>query len=94
MKKRNLKSLALNKKSISNLNSTGLNGGLAGFTSGCTDGCGPLTATMWNCTEANCTADCDTFVCDTNAFCTYDPGAANPMPHNPNQSPVKPNGRN
>jgi len=58
MKKKNLKGLSLNKKSVSNLNTNDLVGG--GFTAGCTDGCTPFQ-TEWNCTRVggNCTADCD-----------------------------------
>ncbi|WP_298418538.1 class I lanthipeptide [uncultured Kordia sp.] len=82
MKKRNLKSLQLNKKSISKLNHDAINGGALGFTSGCTDGCGSVGgATMWNCTNADCTADCDTFVCDTRELCTYCPGVVGPHPN-------------
>lgn len=39
------------------------------FTSGCTDGCGPLK-TAFNCTQNSCTADCGTNACDTQSFCT------------------------
>jgi len=55
MKKRQLIGLALNKKSISNLNSNAINGG--GFSAGCTDGCSPAQTAL-NCTRANCTDDC------------------------------------
>ncbi|WP_298517108.1 hypothetical protein [uncultured Kordia sp.] len=69
MKKRNLKSLKLNKKSISDLNKDdNLVGGA--FTSGCSDGCGPLK-TAWNCTRADCTSDCGTLFCDTDFMCTF-----------------------
>ncbi|MGH1387985.1 class I lanthipeptide [Kordia sp.] len=92
MKKQKLKNLSLNKKSISNLSNTQIKGGLpgwltfaAGCSDGCSDGCGSLGATLWNCTEGNCSADCDTFACDTGFLCTSCPGgAANPMnPGNP-----------
>ncbi len=57
MKKKNLKSLKINKKSISNLNIENAKGGR--FTGGCTDGCTPFQ-TAWNCTEGGaCTGDCD-----------------------------------
>ena len=55
MKKKSLKGLNLNKKSVSNLNSEAINGG--GFSDGCTDGCTPFQTAL-NCTRANCTADC------------------------------------
>lgn len=55
MKKKKLKSLALRKESISELNFNAINGGA--FTSGCTDGCGPF-GSYWNCTETGCTRDC------------------------------------
>ena len=55
MKKKDLKGLKLNKKLISSLNKKQTVGGSA--TDGCTDGCSPLR-TLWNCTKANCTADC------------------------------------
>lgn len=55
MKKKTLTGLALNKKSISNLNKETINGG--GFSDGCTDGCTPAQ-TWLNCTRANCTNDC------------------------------------
>ncbi|MGH1387984.1 hypothetical protein [Kordia sp.] len=71
MKKQKLKNLNLNKKSISNLNHHAINGGAQGFTAGCTDGCGSAGgATLWNCTEGNCTGDCATDFCDTEEFCT------------------------
>ena len=63
MKKKKLKGLNLNKKSISNLDGNQVNGG--GFTQGCTDGCTPLQ-TAWNCSRGNCTGDCDngaTYIC-------------------------------
>ena len=62
MKKKNLKGLQLNKKEISNLTKVSVSGGA---TIGCTDGCSPLQ-TIWNCTRANCTADCTdgaTYIC-------------------------------
>ncbi|WP_046755105.1 class I lanthipeptide [Kordia jejudonensis] len=65
MKKKALTGLELNKKSISNLNSDAINGG--GFSDGCTDGCTPAQ-TWFNCTQANCTADCTggvSRICDT-----------------------------
>ncbi|WP_046755106.1 class I lanthipeptide [Kordia jejudonensis] len=65
MKKKALKGLALNKKSISNLNKEAINGG--GFSDGCTDGCSPAQ-TWLNCTQADCTADCHggaSSICDT-----------------------------
>lgn len=57
MKKKNLKNLSLNKKSISNLNDDAVNGGGVIITSGCTDGCTPIQ-TAWNCTRTNCSNDC------------------------------------
>ena len=63
------KKLALNKRTITNLNEDQLSrvvGGndqeLEGFTGGCTDGCGgsALGCTMWNCTEEGCSNDCYT----------------------------------
>jgi len=55
MKKKNLKSLKLNKESISELNHEAISGGKN--TDGCTDGCG-IFGSYWNCTKANCTHDC------------------------------------
>lgn len=86
MKKRNFKLLSLNKKSISNLSSTKVKG--RGFTSGCTDGCGSISVSHWNCTQANCTADCNSLVCDTDAFCTLT--APPPQDTIPDPSPVGP----
>ena len=67
MKKQKIKGLSLNKKSISNLTKSELQGG--GFsdycTFGCTDGCTPAQ-TAWNCTRGNCTGDCGmgaTYIC-------------------------------
>lgn len=68
MKKKNLKGLSLNKKSISNLNEEQIKGGR--FTRGCTDGCTPLQ-TAWNCSAGNCTGDCSggaSYIC----LCTPD----------------------
>ncbi len=61
MKKKNLKNLSLNKKSVSNLNEDLITGGdvsIGKFTLGCTDGCTPFQ-TAWNCSRGNCTGDCD-----------------------------------
>ena len=61
MKKKDLKGLSLNKKSISNLNKDKITGGddpIRKFTNGCTDGCTPFQ-TAWNCSRGNCTGDCD-----------------------------------
>jgi hypothetical protein len=55
MKKKNLKSLKLNKQSISELNPEAVKGAAA--TGGCTDGCG-IFGSYWNCTKTNCTRDC------------------------------------
>lgn len=63
MKKKTQK-LKLGKKTISELNQSNLSkikGGLVemeAFTGGCTDGCGMLTYTHWNCTKTRCTTDC------------------------------------
>jgi hypothetical protein len=54
MKKKKLKGLRLNKKSISKLHQEQVGGG---FTEGCTDGCTPFQS-EWNCTDGNCTGDC------------------------------------
>lgn len=71
MKKKKLKGLKLDKKIISNLDNSKINGGNeiaftnGGCTIGCTDGCGPLQ-TLWNCTRGNCTGNCDggaTYIC-------------------------------
>jgi hypothetical protein len=65
MKKKDLKGLALNKKSVSNLNPQEINGGR--FTRGCTDGCTPLQ-TAWNCSHGGCTNDCGggaSYICTT-----------------------------
>ena len=54
-----LKKLTLNKIDVANLSKDEqeqLKGG--GWSAGCTDGCTPLQ-THGNCTNANCTADCD-----------------------------------
>ena len=74
MKKKKLKGLKLNKKSISNLDSNQINGGEmigdGNFTIGCTDGC-TIFQTAWNCTRGNCTGDCDggaTYIC-TDLLC-------------------------
>lgn len=56
MKKQKSIKLALNKKSISDLNKEVVQGGL--FTTGCSDGCSPFP-TILNCTQTNCTADCN-----------------------------------
>jgi natural product precursor len=64
--------LSLNKETIAKLNESemlNLQGG-AGFTAGCTDGCGTIGRTLWNCTKADCTADCATNICDTKLTCT------------------------
>ncbi|MGH1385714.1 hypothetical protein [Kordia sp.] len=60
MKKKKLKGLKLNKKNISNLNEENITGGFTrgACTTGCTDGCTPFQS-AWNCSEANCTADCE-----------------------------------
>ncbi|MGH1385765.1 class I lanthipeptide [Kordia sp.] len=58
MKKKKIKGLSLNKKSISSLNKDQLQGGASAFcTNGCSDGCSPFQ-TAWNCTRGNCTNDC------------------------------------
>lgn len=63
--------LTLAKKEIVNYDDLkNVKGGEAGFTDGCTDGCGPVTVTHWNCTKADCTNDCNTNFCDTREFCT------------------------
>ncbi len=68
------KKLILNKKVVANLNNKELNQMIGGqaftitchytvftvcgnCTDGCTDGCG-IFHSKWNCTKANCTADC------------------------------------
>ncbi|QHI35830.1 hypothetical protein IMCC3317_11780 [Kordia antarctica] len=57
MKKKHLKGLALNKKSVSDLSPQNVVGGK--FTGGCTDGCTPYQ-TVWNCTRGgDCSADCN-----------------------------------
>ncbi len=58
--------LNLNKKAISNLNAQAVNGG---FTSGCTDGCGPFQ-TEFRCTQGDCTNDCHTGPASINQSCT------------------------
>ncbi len=60
-KKKVDKKLNLNKKAISNLNQKIKGGGWTSgcWSSGCTDGCGPLQ-TEYNCTRGNCTEDCNT----------------------------------
>ncbi len=72
MKKKKLKGLKLDKKIISNLDNSKINGGNdvldftnGGCTIGCTDGCGPFQ-TLWNCSRGNCTGDCTggaTYIC-------------------------------
>ena len=65
MKKKTLKGLELNKKSISNLNGDAITGGR--FSDGCTDGCTPFQTAL-NCTRADCSADCtggNSNICDT-----------------------------
>ena len=67
--------LNLKKDIIVNLDqseSSNIKGG--GFTAGCTDGCTGSVAgcTWWNCTEAGCTADCDTLmICNSWSPCGY-----------------------
>lgn len=59
MKKK--KVLKFSKETVTRLDNNSqksINGGLA-WTGGCTDGCG-TTKTWLNCTEATCTADCET----------------------------------
>ena len=59
MKKKTQK-LKLGKKTISELDQpklTQIKGGYMAMTGGCTDGCG-FTATHWNCTRTQCTANC------------------------------------
>lgn len=73
MKPKKIK-LSLNKETLASLNDsemTNLAGG-AGYTAGCSDGCG-LMKTWWNCTAADCSADCGSITpdaCATKAFCT------------------------
>lgn len=55
MKKKALKGLTLNKKSVSNLNQEAIVGGR--FSEGCTDGCTPFQTAL-NCTNGNCSQDC------------------------------------
>lgn len=54
MKKKTLKGLELNKKSISNLNAEVVGGKFSG---GCTDGCTPFQTAL-NCSKGNCSQDC------------------------------------
>lgn len=76
MKPKKIK-LQLNKETIAKLNDVEMGnlngGGVAWFTQGCTDGCDLIGKTKWNCTKADCTADCGTIACDTKAFCTIIP---------------------
>jgi len=61
-----IKKLTLNKETIAQLTSDDqreIRGG--GWTAGCTDGCGSL-ATWLNCSNADCTNDCD--ACVTSAY--------------------------
>lgn len=63
MKKK--KTLKFSKETVTKLDKNSakmINGGKLAMTAGCTDGCGPLTKTHWNCTEATCTADCDSAI--------------------------------
>lgn len=52
--------LSLNKQTISNLSRDG-GANRINWTGGCTDGCGGSAsfASMWNCTNQGCTADCE-----------------------------------
>ena len=57
----NSKRLILEREKITKLNN--LKGGSAGdMSAGCTDGCSPF-GSFWNCTNANCSADCSTSFC-------------------------------
>ncbi len=40
-----------------------LNGGHMAFSDGCTDGCGPIFGSFWNCTKADCTNNCSHTFC-------------------------------
>ncbi|MBT2620617.1 class I lanthipeptide [Chryseobacterium sp. ISL-6] len=63
MKKK--KVLKFSKETVTKLDKNSqklINGGKLIMTGGCTDGCGPLTKTHWNCTEATCTDDCDSAI--------------------------------
>lgn len=74
-KKKFNKKLSLNKETISNLDSSKIKGGQIGFTGGCTDGCGGsvLYCSQWNCTNQDCTADCNTIeVCNSMHTCQHD----------------------
>jgi natural product precursor len=59
-----LKKLQLSKEIIASLNNEELNNVIGGATAGCTDGCSVFFATLWNCTMADCSANCN-----TNAIC-------------------------
>ena len=61
-----VKKLSLKKRDIMSLDeASSIKGGIMDekYTAGCTDGCGgvTITGTHWNCTRANCTADCGFF---------------------------------
>jgi hypothetical protein len=72
MKKKNLKSLKLNKKSISNIQGRSLNGGSTFII----NGCGPVSISFescQNCTFDNCgSIDCVSENCGTNRYCDSD----------------------
>lgn len=59
--------LSLNKETVTKLNDKqmGKVEGGGTFTNGCTDGCTSKTSlgSAWNCSAANCTADCTGFTC-------------------------------
>ncbi|WP_313253768.1 class I lanthipeptide [Empedobacter sp.] len=56
------KKLSLKKKKIINLTEDQQKSVTGGATGGCSDGCGGLTRTWWNCTERTCTDDCGSAV--------------------------------
>lgn len=72
---RKVKQLTLKRRNILNYDEAAtIKGGFdtdVDATGGCTDGCGPIFCTCWNCTEETCTNDCTTGPgCSTDPLCT------------------------
>ncbi|KAA2239405.1 hypothetical protein F0L74_24700 [Chitinophaga agrisoli] len=61
--KLNVEKLQLNKEKITSLQNIEMNQLQGGyFSDGCTDGCSPL-GSIWNCTQADCSANCSQTFC-------------------------------